>query len=478
MIRTRLETLPLRVRLVLILAGLAAIGLVLSGTATVLLMRADLVSGVDSELRSAAVLVEKSQLVPISNRTPTPYSVFVGQPANGWQMQQVVGSGLTEAQPRLPTLGPDSTAVTTNEPFTVESTDDDHRWRVIAGQIDNIDAIFVVATPLDRVAHTTSRLVLLSAVIGLGVLGAVLLIGWYLVRRAMRPLSQIEDTASAIAGGDLARRIPMHAAKDEVHSLSDSLNQMLGQIERSFAVREASEERMRQFAADASHELRTPLATVRGYAELNRQGALPDGDAVDTAFGRIESEATRMSGLVEDLLVLARLDARPERRTTDVDLTVLASDAVQDGRAQAPDRDIRLVGRTGPVSAAVVRGEEAALRQVLANLVRNAITHTPAGTPIEVAVGPEADGEQVIIEVRDRGPGIPEEAARKIFERFYRVDKARSRESGGTGLGLAIVAAIVEQHGGRVGVATRPGGGTAFLVSLPTADSQVAHTAG
>ncbi len=477
MIRTRLETLPLRVRLVLILTGLAAIGLVLSGTATALLMRDDLVKGVDSELRTAGLAVAQARINDLDNRTPTPYSVFVAQEVDDWVPQELVDSNQTSADPRLPAMPPDSTAVTKRTPFTIESTDDGREWRAIAGPIRNVDATFVVAVPLDQVAHTTGQLIFLTTLIGLGVLVAVTLLGWYLVRRAMRPLTQIEDTASAIAGGDLARRIPMHPAEDEVHSLTDSLNRMLGQIERSFAVREASEERMREFVADASHELRTPLATVRGYAELNRQGALQDPGAVDTAFGRIESEATRMSTLVEDLLTLARLDARPERRTTDVDLTVLAADAVQDGRAQAPDRDIRLVGRSGPLVASLVRGDEPGLRQVLANLVRNAITHTPEGTPIEVAVGPEAD-DRVVVEVRDRGPGIPEEAARKIFERFYRVDKARSRASGGTGLGLAIVAAIVEQHGGRVGLAPRPGGGTAFLVSLPTADSQVPHTSG
>jgi two-component system OmpR family sensor kinase len=476
-IRERLEALPLRVRLVLILTGLTAVGLILSGTTTALLMRDDLVSGVDAELRSAGLVVAQAQINDLDNRTPTPYSVFVAQAATNWEPRELVASRLTTAEPLLPAMPPDSTAVTAQQPFTIESTDDEHRWRAIAGPIRNANATYVIATPLDRVAHTTGQLVLLTSLIGVGVLAAVMLLGWYLVRRAMRPLTQIEDTASAIADGDLTRRIPMHAAEDEIHSLTDSLNRMLGQIERSFAIREASEERMREFVADASHELRTPLATVRGYAELHRQGALANAEAAGTAFGRIESEATRMTALVDDLLTLARLDARPERRTADVDLTVLAADAVQDGRAQAPDREIRLVGRSGPVAPAVVRGEEAALRQVLANLVRNAITHTPAGTPIEVAVGPETD-DQVIVEVRDRGPGIPEEAARKIFERFYRVDRGRSRASGGTGLGLAIVAAIVEQHGGRVGLVPRAGGGTTFLVALPTADSQVPHTTG
>ena len=478
MIRSRLETLPLRTRLVLILTGLTAIGLLLSGATTAWLMRDDLITRIDRELRSAGLVVAEAQLNDMGSGAPTPYSVFFATAAHDWVPQQRVGSSLTKQQPDLPAMPPTASAVRSTQAFTVESTGSDLDWRVVAGPIEGGRGTYVVATPLDGVEHTVGQLALLTSVIGLGVLIAVALLGWYLVRRAMRPLAQIEDTASAIADGDLARRIPMHAAQDEVHSLSDSLNRMLVQIERSFAVREASEERMREFVADASHELRTPLATVRGYAELNRQGALPDREAVDTAFGRIESEATRMSTLVEDLLTLARLDARPERRTADVDLTVLAANAVQDGRAQDPDREIRLVARSGALAPLVVRGEELGLRQVLANLVRNAITHTPPGTPIEVAIGLDPDAGHAVIEVRDRGPGIPEEAARKIFERFYRVDKGRSRASGGTGLGLAIVAAIVEQHGGRVGLAARTGGGTAFLVSLPTADSQVLHTTG
>jgi two-component system OmpR family sensor kinase len=242
---------------------------------------------------------------------------------------------------------------------------------------------------------------------------------------------------------------------------------MLAQIEQAFAVRAASEARMRRFVADASHELRTPLATVRGYAELYRMGALDEPAKVDDTMRRIEGSATRMGGLVEDLLLLARLDeGRPVAREP-VDLTVLAADAVSDLHALDPDRPARLVPldpgtNGGPVE---VTGDDARLRQVVANLVGNVVRHTPAGTPVEIAVG-TADGAGVL-EVRDHGPGIDPAHAARVFERFYRVDASRTRESGGAGLGMAIVAAIVGAHRGHVSLAETPGGGTTVRVAVP-----------
>ena len=272
--------------------------------------------------------------------------------------------------------------------------------------------------------------------------------------------------AAAIAAGDLTQRVPVRQADDEVTSLSRSRNTMLSRIESSFAVRERSEERMREFVADASHELRTPLATVRGYAELYRQGAVSEPAAVASAMERIEAESSRMSGLVEDLLTLARLDDAPQAEVGSVDLTVLAADAVADARVRAPQRRIGLLGIEGPLGPTVVRGSEPRLRQVVTNLVANAMRHTPEGTPVEIAVGPSPDG--VVLEVRDHGPGVPADVATKVFERCYRADPSRGRTAGGgSGLGLAIVAAIVGAHGGRVGVAETPGGGATFVVRLP-----------
>jgi two-component system OmpR family sensor kinase len=241
---------------------------------------------------------------------------------------------------------------------------------------------------------------------------------------------------------------------------------MLAQIEQAFAVREASEERMRRFVSDASHELRTPLATVRGYAELYRQGAVRDPDDVSGAMRRIETEAARMGDLVEDLLTLARLDEQRPDKPAPVDLTVIAADVAQDARALQPDRPLRVVGLAGQLGPVTVLGHEGRLRQVVTNLVANALRHTPPGTPVEVAVG--RDGDQGRIEVRDHGPGIDPSAVRRVFERFYRADSSRGRAGGGgSGLGLAIVAAIVAAHHGRVGVSTTPGGGATFVVSLP-----------
>lgn len=470
----RLESMPLRVRLVGVLSLLMAVALIATTAVTAVLMQRDLISRVDAELRAAAkpAAVQALQGVTSANEGSallSSYAVVI-LPVNSNPVQPAAAAGYSE-HPAIPPLPLTDPRVLTGRPFTVGSTDGDLEWRVIAGRLSDGSATFAVAVPLAGVEHTVHRLLLVTSLIGLAVLLALAAVGWYLVRRAFRPLTQIEDTAAAIAAGDLTQRIPTRAADDEVQSLARSLNGMLTQIEESFALREASEERMRQFVSDASHELRTPLATVRGYAELYRQGAVAGPEAVGSAMGRIEGEATRMGGLVDDLLTLARLDEEPRTAVQPVDLTVLAADAVQDARVQAPDRAVSLQVRSanGPF---VVDGTESRLRQVLANLVTNAIRHSPGGTPIEVVLGTDADHRHAVLKVVDHGQGIDEDAALKIFERFYRADKARSRENGGTGLGLAIVAAIVAGHDGRVGLATTPGGGATFVVEIPTAFSQ------
>jgi two-component system OmpR family sensor kinase len=260
-------------------------------------------------------------------------------------------------------------------------------------------------------------------------------------------------------------------------SLATSLNAMLTQIERAFAAQEASEVRMRQFVSDASHELRTPVATIRGYGELYRMGALDTTDKVDDTMLRIEDAARRMGTLVNDLLVLARLDeGRPVARE-DVDLVALARDSVQDLHALDPTREVVLVpllAEAAPDDPAgqvpdtlVVEGDSDRLRQVVTNLIGNVARHTPAGTPAEIALGiRQADGVAVL-EVRDHGPGLTEEQGKRIFERFYRADSSRTRESGGSGLGMAIVAAIAGAHGGHVEVSDTPGGGLTVQVALP-----------
>ena len=288
-------------------------------------------------------------------------------------------------------------------------------------------------------------------------------LGWWVVRLGLRPLERMGDTAGRIAAGDLSQRVEPAEPDTEVGRLGLSLNAMLHQIEQAFAERAASEERLRVFLADASHELRTPLASIRGYAELFGMGAASDEAEAEKAMSRIEQEAARMGVLVEDLLLLARLDEARETVREPVDVAELARDAVGDARAMAPDRDVALVLEGDET---VVRGDEDRLRQVVANLVRNALVHTPAGTPVEVAVG--GDGERVRLEVRDRGPGLPVADGAVMFERFWRSEAARARGGGGAGLGLAIVHGIVTAHGGEVRAQARSGGGATFTVTLPT----------
>ena len=474
----RLEALPLRVRLVAVLMVLLFLALTLTAGATAYLMRRQLTAAIDDDLRVAARPVATQALRQLQRMqgqggVPTGYA-FVLLPVDGSDPIPLNPTGET-MHPAVPRLPLDDERVRESEPFTIGSTDGPMRWRAIAGRLSDRSATFVVAVPMRNVERNVRRVVVFELLVGLAVISAVGVIGWYAVRRAFRPLSEIEDTAAAIAAGDLTRRIPTRQADDEVTSLSRSLNAMLAQIEQSFAAREASEQRMRQFVADASHELRTPLATVRGYAELYRQGAVREPAEVASAMGRIEGEASRMSGLVEDLLVLARLDSRRPMKISDVDLTVLAADAAQDARAVDPQRRITLTGIGGAVAPTVVPGDEAKLRQVLANLVGNALGHTPAGTPVEISVGARPADGVAVLEVRDHGPGIDPAEVRRVFERFYRSDPSRARGSGGgNGLGLAIVAAIVAAHGGRVGVAETPGGGATFIVELPTANSQEA----
>ena len=476
-VRHRLEDLPLRVRLIAVMLVLLLLALTLTASATAALMRRDLLAQVDKNLAIAAEPVGNEALLDlrdaIQKGIPSGYSIVL-QPNDGRPTMTANAVGETH-RPAVPPLLVTSAVVENGTPFTIGSTSGTMKWRAVAGQLDRSGAVVVVAAPLGEVDRTVRRLVLVELLIGLAVLAACAVMGWYAVQRAFRPLRQIEDTAAAIADGDLARRIPTRTAKDEVTSLSRSLNVMLAQIEQSFAAREASEERMRQFVADASHELRTPLAAVRGYAELYRQGAVREPADVASAMTRIEGEATRMGGLVEDLLMLARLDDQRPMHIAPVDLTVLAADAAQDARAIDPTRQITVSGLSGPLGPTVAPGDDAKLRQLLANLVSNALNHTPPGSPLEIAVGTRKSDNHAVLEVRDHGPGVDPDKARKVFERFYRADPSRVRGTGGgNGLGLAIAAAIINAHHGRIGVAQTPGGGATFIVEVPTGNSQAA----
>jgi two-component system OmpR family sensor kinase len=324
-----------------------------------------------------------------------------------------------------------------------------------------VQAFLIVAVPLSDVDHTLHHLFLVEMVVAAAVLIALALVAWWVVKLGLRPLENMQETAGAIAAGDLSRRVDVVDVHTEVGRLGIALNEMMQQIETAFAARAASEGRLRRFVGDASHELRTPLTSIRGYAELFRRGAADRPEDLAKAMRRIEEEADRMGSLVDDMLLLARLDqGRPLERQP-VDLTRITADAVDDARAVAPNRPIDY----SPNGAILVPGDEARLRQVLANLLQNANRHTPPGTPVHVRV--VDDEHEAVIEVADEGPGMSSEEAGRVFERFWRSDPSRTRSSGGAGLGLSIVAAIAESHGGRAEVQSETGHGSIFRVHLP-----------
>jgi two-component system, OmpR family, sensor kinase len=338
------------------------------------------------------------------------------------------------------------------------------RYRVLAQPVTNLRGergTLFVAVPLNDVDQTLGRLRLIEGLVSGFVVLALGLLLWWLVRRELRPLEEIGVTAGAIAAGDLTRRVEPSDERTEIGRLGLALNSMLSQIESAFEERRASESRLRRFVADASHELRTPLTSIRGYAELFRRGASSRPEDLEKSMRRIEAEASRMGVLVDDLLLLARLDqGRPLERAP-VDLGLVAADAAESARAVEPERPIEIEIR-GP---AVVDGDEGKLRQVVDNLLDNVRVHTGVGTPVRVKV--EVAAGEVILSVADDGPGLSAEAASRVFERFYRGDPARSRVTGGAGLGLSIVTAIIEAHGGRVTASSPEASGAVFEVRLP-----------
>jgi two-component system OmpR family sensor kinase len=358
---------------------------------------------------------------------------------------------------------------------TVESADGDNAWRITAAELTS-GLVLVVGDDLDRDDQVIGQLVLIEVVVGLIVLAVLGLAGYWLVRSSLRPLTAVERTAQAIAAGDLSQRVPPGDGRTEVGRLSQAINGMLARIESAFRAQRASEEqaraseeRMRRFVADASHELRTPLTSIRGFAELYRQGAVGSPEETARLMQRIESEGSRMGVLVEDLLQLARLDQQRPLVLTPVDLAEVAGDAVHDARVLQPERPVGLHLEDSLTEVPVVLGDEARLRQVVGNLVTNALVHTPPTAAVTVSIGEDTSdgGDRVVLRVADQGPGMPPEDAARVFERFYRADASRSRVAGGTGLGLSIVAALVAAHGGDVALDTAPGRGAVFTVRLP-----------
>lgn len=332
-------------------------------------------------------------------------------------------------------------------------------FRVVA-VADNEGRITYAAVPTSDMQETLDQLLLIDAIVAAAILIALAGLAWWMIGIGLRPLERMSDTAGEIAAGDLSRRVEDEDPRTETGRLGISLNTMLHQIEDSVRKREESEAKMRQFLADASHELRTPLASIRGYAELYRMGAIPEGPEADRAMSRIEKESARMGDLVDGLLTLARLDEVPEPVRAPVDLAVVAAECRDDAKAIAPDREFTLDANED----VTVAGDEDQIRQLLANLLRNAIDHTPPETPVEIVVASGA--RSVEIEIRDHGPGINEENADQLFERFWRESDSRSRKTGGAGIGLAVVAAVASVHGGKASASNAPDGGAIFRVEL------------
>jgi two-component system, OmpR family, sensor kinase len=464
---------PLRVSLVAATLVLAACGLAVSGVVVTSILVGNQLRRVDHNLQDAV----RGWAQAAGTTSPGRQSPTADRPPSNYYLRSIAPDGHTwssvndsRAEPALPANNDVGST-----PRMVGSVDNSGKWRALSRRTQD-GRLITVAYDMSEILQNDRALAWLQLGIGAGVLIALGLAGYAVVSRSLRPLAEVEQTAAAIADGQLNRRLPERDSRTEVGRLSLALNGMLAQIQDAVASSETSaelartsEERMRRFITDASHELRTPLTTIRGFAELYRQGAARD---MEMLMSRIESESRRMGLLVDDLLLLARLDAQRPLESRRVDLLTLASDAVHDARAMAPKRNITLDLFDGPGTPEVL-GDEPRLRQVLGNLVTNALQHTPETADITVRVG--TDGADVILEVIDRGPGLSQQDAQRIFERFYRTDSSRARTSGGTGLGLSIVDSLVHAHGGSVTVSTAPGQGCRFYVSLPRFADVPAH---
>ena len=498
----------LRRRLVVVLVSLVAVVAVAMGTVTTLALRGSLVSQIDAQLTAANLRAEHApqRVAGFSKTTgqgvaPAPDDI-PGAPPGGRMFGQAVGTvnvfAPADGTPALSSYVDESgevrtqlgTAVTTAllglphdglpRDVSLAGLGD---YRAVAVETGDGDVV-ATALPTDGVTSTVTQYVVVEALVAMFALLAAGAVGMLLVRRELRPLDRVAATATRVSElpldrGEvvLADRV---AARDtdpatEVGQVGAALNRLLRHVESALAARHESESQVRQFVADASHELRTPLASIRGYAELVRR--LPDEVPAGAlqAMGRVESESERMTGLVEDMLLLARLDAGRPLATDDVDVAVLAVDAVTDAHAAGPDHVWRL---DVPVTddELLVVGDEDRLRQVLTNLVSNARVHTPAGTTVTVRVRRAADA--VVVQVEDDGPGIPPELRARVFDRFARGDASRTRNGGSTGLGLAIAHAVVTAHGGTLDVSCGNGGsGTTFTVRLPLVASAASGAA-
>jgi len=466
----------LRARLLFVTVGLVTLGLLIADVVTYRALSSSLLERVDEQLaqvsQSAVQLLDPQGFPPSG---PGPGPGYDGPPAGSYaalvdasgHVARAHSFGYQSGQqedppvPVLPSGLPGSTTGGTGTTtFFAGSQDGDTRFRVEAIALEPAGTL-VIAVPLTEMRETLGRLLTIEALVTIGVALTAGALALWLVKVGLRPLETMGATAGAIAAGDLSRRVEPADDATEIGKLGTSLNAMLAQIEAAFDERRASEERLRRFVGDASHELRTPITSIRGYAELFRRGASTRPDDLERSMSRIEAEAERMGVLVDDLLLLARLDqGRPLERKP-VDLVSVVTDAVDAARAIDRERVLD-ADLDGP---ATVVGDAGRLRQVIDNLLENARVHTPSGTPTQVTLRAADDGGAVLT-IADEGPGMDPEVASKAFERFYRGDPARARSTGGAGLGLAIVAAIVDSHGGSVQVLDT-GIGTTIEVRFP-----------
>jgi two-component system OmpR family sensor kinase len=462
----------LRLRLVLTVLGLLAAGMCGAALATFGVVRHELTARVDGQLSTIGRQVESA----LAGRDTG--AVDEGQIARAMtgmgfaqpsfiQIRDASGTVLKSVYfgqtPDLPAgLAPVSRTVANPDGETYLTVDAGVRhaaWRVRVSTLDS--GSLVVGTWRADQDGIVKDLAVAETAVTLTCLAVLAVVAVPTVRRAMRPLRDIAGTAHAIGHGDLARRVPQTGTRSEVGQVAQALNTMLERIQAGSRQREVSQERLREFVADAAHELRTPVTTIRGYAELFRRGAGTHPDDLATAMHRIESEARRIGVLVDELVLLARLDENRPADLEPVDLVALAREAVTDAHAVEPDRPLRTDVPDGPV---VVLGDRPRLHQIAANLLANVRQHTPAGTPVTVTV--RADGDRAVLEVADEGPGMGERDAARAFERFYRADPSRSTGHGGSGLGLAIVSAIAAAHGGSAALHSREGSGTTVTVRL------------
>jgi two-component system, OmpR family, sensor kinase len=477
---------PLRARLVLAAAAVALVALVVADVATYSWLRSFLAGATDRSLEQAATSLLAGPGLggpggptapPGAGREPGHIQSLA--PGLFVEMRSSTGAVVVGPYPAheqggasySPVLPAHIAGLSSGSPrvlFSAPSVEKGGPELEVLAQRAPDGEVLVVAMSVASNASTLDHLVLIELVVTAATLAAAVLLGLWLVRVGLRPLTQVEAAAERITEGGLGQRVPGDDGRSEVGRLARALNVMLGRIEQAFDERDAtesalrrSEERLRRFVADASHELRTPLAAVSAYAELFERGARDRPEDLERLLAGVRAETARMQDLVEDLLLLARLDEGRPLALAPVDLSALAGEAVRTARTLGPGWPVEL-SAPGPLE---VTGDEVRLRQVLDNLLANVRAHTPPGTPTAVTVSRRAEG--AVVEVADRGPGMSAEECARAFERFYRADPSRSRAHGGTGLGLSIVAAIVAAHGGQVAARPRDGSGLVVTVTVP-----------